>query len=109
MGFPTPTSLATALGICLPAHQAAPEPQTSVLAGLGAVVRWQTAKFQLFDMIDLQTSTNFSGSSGVNPMRLMNPDFFVSKTWRFKSLLSSFTPQVIPFLPLKMDGRTSIA
>jgi hypothetical protein len=55
---------------------------------------------------DLHTSTNSSGRSGVKPIRLKIPDFFVSNTWRHKSQLSSFIPQVMPLLLLQTDGRT---
>jgi hypothetical protein len=63
------------------------------------------------DKTDLQISTNLSGSSGEKPMPLMplkKPDFFVTKTWRHRSQLSSFIPNKKP-LPLKTDGRTSTA
>ena len=59
--------------------------------------------------IELQISTNFTGSSGEKAMLLKRPRLFDSKTWRHKSQKSSFIPQVRPFRPLKTEGRTSMA
>jgi hypothetical protein len=37
-------------------------------------------RFHPFGRIDLQISTNLSGSSGENRMRFMNPDFLLMAT-----------------------------
>lgn len=58
--------------------------------------------------MDSQTRTNSSGWSGVKASRFQRPDFFVTKTCRHKSELSSLIPKVIPLRPLNTDGRVSI-
>ena len=54
-------------------------------------------------MMDWHTATNFSGSSGENAIRLKTPDFRWIKTWRQRSQLSIFIPQVKP-LPSAKKG-----
>jgi hypothetical protein len=68
-----------------------------------------TRESQRSARIELQVSTNFSGSSGEKAMLLKRPRLFDSKTWRHKSERSSFIPDVKPFRPLKTEGRTSMA
>lgn len=68
---------------------------------------------------DLQTSTNFSGSSGEKPMALKRPDVFLSKTCGHKSqksifiphisLKSIFVPHIRRFQPPRTDGRSLTA